>query len=181
MQVEMMHVKLYRLLRLSEQQKDLYVANWQLWVKRRTANDEHTSATLRQLASLPQAPDVSPPFMHHVAAITAGALPSSSSHGQEGGIAADAPAPRLLGACGVDTTEAAAAVRALWTMHEADVMLIAETIDLQTQPGALLEPPQVAQAFGVHLLHGGAPSPRPAVDGRMDGCCARAAVAPAPK
>eukprot|EP00892_Ulva_mutabilis_P001602 jgi/Ulvmu1/11442/UM076_0016.1 len=159
---EKFHVHIYRLLGLSEQQKDLYAANWSLWEQRRQAADDHTSRALQQLRTVPASMDLPLPFLRHVSDVAAGALHGDaldfdrSTLDRHARRALDS-GPALLGARPADVAAAGESMHALWTMHEADALMITETIDLQIQPGALLEPPQIAQAFGVHLLHGSTP------------------------
>ena len=155
-----MHI--YRLLGLSEQQKDLYAANWSLWSQRRKANDEHTAEALQQLAAVPTSIALPLPFMLHISAAAAGTLHDDALDFDRSTLdrherRALTAGPPLLGASADGAAAAGAAVRTLWTMHHADALMITETIDLQIQPGALLEAPQIAQAFGVHLLHGSTP------------------------
>lgn len=162
LQVEQVHALLYKSLQLTDQQKGLYAANWQLWEQRRKSNDSHTARTLELLRALPTSLDLPQRYLRHVTAVAAGALEGAAAeleaatldrherralHGEA----------RRLGESAAATAMAATAMRELWTMHEADAVMLAETIDLQVQPGALLEPPQLAQSFGWHLLHRSTP------------------------
>lgn len=159
MQIENLHIHVYRMLHLSPSQRVALASHWHLWERRRRSLDGPITAAHDHLSSLPQFIPLPEPFARRIFAIADGSIPPPR-HAQHVQHAQHNPAPwdqqpvvPLLGAA-ADVTAAAEEVGRLLQYSTATASSIGIEMSAQRwQPGALMGLPQLLRLCSVHLFH----------------------------
>lgn len=159
MQIENLHIHVYRMLHLSPSQRDALASHWHLWERRRRSLDGPIAAAHDHLSSLPQFIPLPKPFARRILAIADGSIPpprhaQHTQHAHQDHAPWDhQPVVPLLGAA-ADITAVAEEVTRLLRFSTATASSFG--IEMNTrrwQPGELMGLPQLLRLFSVHLFH----------------------------
>eukprot|EP00892_Ulva_mutabilis_P001618 jgi/Ulvmu1/11457/UM076_0033.1 len=159
-QVENMHVRVYRALQLTSDQRNTMADIWSEWEQRRRSVDAPVATARDCLDALPQFIPIPAVFAQHVFDIAQG-KPAAAAAARD---APTNPAPwereavvPLLGAASDFAEPAAEALRLLWYSQEAEASVSTCMIARRLQPGHAMSVSQQMRLYSAHLKYVGAP------------------------
>ena len=160
-----MHVRVYRSLQLTAEQRARMSEAWAEWELRRRSLDAPTVSARDCLARLPQFIPIPASFAQHVFNIAEGApVAAAAAEAGADGSRGGEPVPwdreavvPLLGAAADFAAPAAEALRLLWYAQEAEAGVTTRMVARRLQPGHVMSVRQQMRLYSAHLKYRGAP------------------------